>query len=107
MKSCIHARTGAALLVLAIVVALGAIASPAQQGSLVGQWHGVIGNGIDLTLVIEPNGQYSQLAKAGKLMAWQSGPYKLMAPNIVIFSVTDWQPRTVPLYHATGSTGGY
>jgi hypothetical protein len=92
--------------VLPVTLALSAMAAPAQQYSVVGQWRGVF-QGITITIVIQPNGQYSQLTQKGTAMAQQSGPYKLFAPNTIAFSVTEWQPKTMPVYHATGTTGGY
>jgi hypothetical protein len=111
MKSHIYAHAGAKILrlfpfVLPAILALGALAASAQQNSLVGQWRGA-SNGITLTVVIQPNGQYSQVAQSSTLMTQQSGPYKLIAPNTVIFSVTDWAPKTMPVYHPTGTQGGY
>jgi len=111
MESRTRVNTGAALLsrckfVLPAIIALGAASAGAQQNSLVGQWRGAI-RGVTLTIVFEPNGQYSQLAQSGALMTQQTGPYKLAAPNTIIFSVTDWQPKTMPVYHATGTAGGY
>jgi hypothetical protein len=89
---------------------LCATAATAQQGgaavqSLAGQWRGVY-NGITISIVIEPNGQYSQTLQAGKVVTQQSGPYRLAAPNTIIFSVADWAPRTQQIYHPVG-TGGY
>ena len=108
--------------VLPAVLAFSAVAASAQQiggtvgnmqpqqqtkqPSLVGQWRGVSGR-ITITIVIQPNGQYSQLAEMGTVMTTQSGPYKLVAPNIIAFSVTNWAPKTMPVYHATGTVGGY
>lgn len=92
--------------VLPAMLALSAVAVPAQENSLVGQWRGVIGT-ITLTIVIQPNGQYSQLAQSGTLMTQQSGPYRLVAPNTIIFSVTNWAPKTQQIYHPTGTVGGY
>jgi len=104
-------------LILPAILLLGATAAAAQVGgaigqiqnnsnSLVGQWRGVY-QGITFTIVIQPNGQYSQLAQKGTLMTQQSGPYKLAAPNTIIFSVTNWQPKTQQIYHPTGTVGGY
>ncbi len=78
----------------------------AQQNSLAGQWRGVY-QGITVTIVIQPNGQYIQTAQSSTAMTQQSGPYKLVAPNTIIFSVTNWQPRTQQVYHPTGTVGGY
>ena len=105
-------------LVLPAVLVLGATAAAAQfsggaigqplnnSNSLVGQWRGVY-QGITFTIVIQPNGQYTQTAQSGTLMTQQSGPYKLVAPNTIIFAVTNWAPRTQQIYHATGTVGGY
>jgi hypothetical protein len=93
-------------LVLPAVLALGATAARAQQNPFVGTWRGV-SNGITLTVVIEANGQYSQIAQSRTLMTQQSGPWRLVAPNTIIFSVTNWQPKTMPVYHPTGTVGGY
>jgi hypothetical protein len=105
-------------LVLPAILVLGATAATAQlsggaigqplnnSNSLVGQWRGVY-QGITFTIVIQPNGQYTQTAQSGTLMTQQSGPYKLAAPNTIIFSVTNWQPKTQQIYHPTGTVGGY
>ncbi len=118
MKSRVNAGTENRVLrlckfALPAVLALSAVAAPAQQPSLVGQWRGVF-KGITLTIVIQPNGQYSQLAQSGTLMTQQSGPYRLVASNTIIFSVTAWAPRTQQIYHpypplrdGTPSAGGY
>lgn len=111
MESRMYAATKAAILrhcaiVLPAILALSTAAVPAQQSSLVGQWRGVF-RGITLTIVIQPNGQYSQLAQSGTMMTQQSGPYKLVSPNTIIFSVTNWAPRTQQIYHPTGTVGGY
>ena len=92
--------------VLAAALVFTAVAVPAQQYGLVGQWRGVF-QGITITIVIQPNGQYSQLAQSGTAMTQQSGPYKLFAPNTIAFTVTQWQPKTMPVYHPTGTVGGY
>ncbi len=110
MRSRNHAARLTAILfhcriVLPAALALGALAAQAQN-SLVGQWRGVF-RGITITIVIQPNGQYSQLAQSGTLMTQQSGPYKLVAPNTIIFSVTNWAPKTQQIYHPTGTVGGY
>jgi hypothetical protein len=100
---------------------LGAAAATAQMGgpigqplnpgngngnSLVGQWRGVF-QGITITLVVQPNGEYIQTNQKGTLMTQESGPYRLAAPNTLIFSVTNWAPKTQKVYHPTGTTGGY
>jgi hypothetical protein len=111
MASRIPAGIGATVLsrfrfILPVILALGAVVTPAQQNSLAGQWRGA-NQGITITIVIQPNGQYSQLAQSGTMMTQQSGPYKLVAPNTIEFSVTNWAPKTQQIYHATGTVGGY
>jgi hypothetical protein len=123
MKKSLHISGVAGRLILPAILVLCAAAATAQMGgpvgqplsngnsngsgnSLVGQWRGDY-QGITITLVVQPNGQYSQLAQKGTLMTEQSGPYKLVAPNTLIFAVTDWQPRTQQIYHAVGTTRGY
>jgi hypothetical protein len=92
--------------VLPAILALAVPMLSAQQGSFVGQWRGTV-NGITLTLVIQANGQYTQTAQAAAGMTEQSGPWKLAAPNTIIFSVTSWAPKTQQVYHATSPTTGY
>jgi hypothetical protein len=77
-----------------------------SSNSLVGQWRGVY-QGITITVVMQANGQYIQTNQSGTLMTQESGPYKLVAPNNLIFAVTEWAPKTQQIYHATGTTGGY
>ncbi len=100
-------------LVLALLLALAAVAASAQQPSFSGQWRGVYQN-ITLTITFQANGQYTQTAQSGTLMTEQSGPYRLAAPNTIIFSVTSWAPKTQKIYHpyppardGTPSAGGY
>jgi hypothetical protein len=111
MKSRFHEGVGAAILrccgfILPAVLVLSSVAGYAQQNKLVGKWQGVF-RGITLTIVIQPNGQYSQLAASPTAQTMQSGPYKLLAPNTIHFAVTDWAPKTSQVYHPTGTTGGY
>jgi hypothetical protein len=104
-------------LALPAVLALGAVAASAQQGGavgnmqpqqpgLAGQWRGVF-SGITITITIQPNGQYVQTAQKGTMMTEQAGPYKLFAPNTIVFSVTSWAPKTQQIYHALPNGGGY
>jgi len=82
----------------------GSIDNNSNNSSFVGQWRGVY-QSMTITIVIQPNGQYSQLAQAGTLMTQQSGPYTLVPPSTIVFSVTDWQPKTQQVYHPY-PTGG-
>ena len=93
-------------LVLPAIVVLGATAAAAQQNSLVGQWRGVF-QGITITIVIQSNGQYTTTTRSATVMTEQDGQYNLFAPSTIIFSVTNWAPRTMPVYHAYPSGGGY
>ncbi|MGA9062369.1 MAG: hypothetical protein WB341_11965 [Terracidiphilus sp.] len=92
-------------IVLPAILALSA-AVPAQQPSLAGQWRGVYQR-ITITIVIQANGQYIQTTQSGTMMTQQSGPYRLVSPNAIIFSVTNWAPKTQQIYHPTGTVGGY
>jgi len=67
----------------------------APQSSLVGQWRTVL-QGSTLTITILANGQYTQLGVPpnGGTQTAQGGPYALIAPNTIAFSVTDWSPKT-------------
>jgi len=93
-------------LVLPAVLVLGATVAAAQQDDFVGQWRGAA-SGMTITLVVQPNGRFTMTEQSGTLMTQQSGPYKLVAPNTIVFTVADWQPRTMPVYHPTGTVGGY
>jgi len=93
-------------LLLLAVLALSSVAAIGQGNGLVGQWSGTF-QGITLTIVIQANGQYTQTAQKGTMMTQQSGPYKLAAPDTIIFSVIEWAPKTQQVYHASGTTGGY
>jgi hypothetical protein len=110
MVSRVHTRTVAAILkycplILPAILAFGAAAVPAQQNSLVGQWRGVF-QGITITISIQSNGQYSQLAKSATAETEQAGPYRLVAPNTIIFSVTTWAPTSAPVFVPTSPTTG-
>ena len=71
----------------------------APQNSLVGQWRTVL-QGIPLTLTIQANGQYMQVATPanGGTQSAQGGPYQLVAPNTIVFTVTDWSPKVKVMY---------
>jgi hypothetical protein len=110
MRSRVHAPTVATILsycplVLPAILALGAVAAHAQQYSLVGQWRGVF-QGITMTISIQANGQYSQLAQSATAQTEQAGPYRLAAPNTIIFTVTSWAPTSTSVYYPTSPTTG-
>jgi hypothetical protein len=90
-----------AILLSSLTMGCGPQAAHAQQGqqatqiSLVGQWRTTLPSGT-LTLTIMANGQYTQLGvppNGGTPIA-QNGPYQLIAPNTIVFTVTDWSPKT-------------
>ena len=70
-------------------------APQASSNSLVGQWRASLQSGT-LTLTIQTNGQYMQtgVPQNGGTQTAQGGPYQLVAPNTIAFSVTDWSPKT-------------
>jgi hypothetical protein len=69
--------------------------SAAPQNNLLGQWRTNIDNGV-LTLTVSASGQYMQtgVPQNGGTQTMQAGPYQLVAPNTIIFSVTNWSPKT-------------
>lgn len=84
-----------AMLACGLAIGCGPQAAQAQQTGLVGQWRTTLPTGT-LTLSFLANGQYTQLgvpAHGGTPLA-QSGPYTLVAPNTIVFTVTDWSPKT-------------
>ena len=84
-----------AILAGSLAIGCGPQAARAQQSSLVGQWRTILPTGT-LTLTFLANGQYSQLGvppNGGTPLA-QSGPYALVAPNTIVFTVTDWSPKS-------------
>jgi len=93
-------------MVVAIVAALAAPAASAQQNPFVGTWRAMF-NGTTINLVMGADMSYSEQEGNGSLLTMQTGKYVLSAPDLVIFQVIDWQPRTMPVYHPTGTTGGY
>jgi hypothetical protein len=69
------------------------------QYSLAGQWRTVL-QGNTVTITFQTNGQYIQLGVPpnGGTQTAQGGPYALVAPNTIIFTVTDWSPKTRMIY---------
>jgi hypothetical protein len=96
-----------------ILVAVGALAlltfgsaAGAQEPSLVGSWRG-FAQGLTFNLVIGADGSYSEQAIAGSLMTLQQGHIQVVGPGMITFIVEDWEPKTQPVYHPTGTVGGY
>lgn len=69
------------------------------QYSVVGQWRTVL-EGNNLTMTIEANGQYMQVGvpQNGGTQSAQGGPYQLVAPNTIVFTVTDWSPKVKVMF---------
>lgn len=92
------------------VMGLAATAAHAQGGDLVGSWRALANIGgapVEFDLVMQPNGAYSETERSGSMMTMQTGEVRQAGPGMIIFVVEDWQPRTMPVYHATGTVGGY
>ena len=86
-----------AILAGSMAIGCGPQAQQAQQAprsSPVGQWRTVL-QGVPLTISIQANGQYMQEGDPpnGGTKTMQSGPYQLVAPNTIVFTVTDWSPK--------------
>ncbi len=69
-------------------------ASFTPQPSLLGQWRTRVQTGT-ITISFMSNGQYDQtgLTTTG-IQTMQAGPYQLVAPNSIIFTVTQWSPKS-------------
>jgi ABC-type proline/glycine betaine transport system substrate-binding protein len=94
------------LLVTLLATFPGSRPAPAQQNPFVGSWRGITQvNGVPITfnLVMGPDLRYSEQLTMRGYMTMLSGP----AQNVIAFQVEDWQPRTQPVYHPSGTTGGY
>jgi hypothetical protein len=87
---------------LLAALGVGAPSLAAQQSHLVGKWSGV-DRGTTLTVEFRPNGQYSQTAQSGTLIARQAGPYKIVTPNKLVFLQAKTQQHTA----AVGAPGGH
>jgi hypothetical protein len=69
-------------------------AAPAPQSSLLGQWRGTISSGT-IMITFTSNGQYDQTGVTTTgIQTMQAGPYQLVAPNSIIFTVTQWSPKS-------------
>ena len=81
-------------------------ADTASLASLAGSWQGSA-DGVSFQLIVQPNGAYSEIQTMGALMTQQTGVIQQTGPGVVTFVVQDWSPKTQPVYHATGTVGGY
>jgi hypothetical protein len=70
-------------------------AAPAQsQSSILGQWRTTVQTGT-ITIAFMSNGQYDQTGVTTTgVQTMQAGPYQLVAPNSIIFTVTNWSPKS-------------
>ena len=69
-------------------------APAAAQTGVLGQWRTTVQTGT-ITISFLPNGQYDQLGMTTTgVQTMQAGPYQLVAPNNIIFTVTNWSPKS-------------
>lgn len=93
-------------------VALAAMASAsvanAQAGGLAGNWQAAAGNSI-YNLQVQPTGAYAEQQRQGMAWTHRNGVIRADASGHVTFTVEDWEPKTVSIYHpgATVSGGRY
>jgi hypothetical protein len=66
----------------------------APKSGLLGQWRTTVSSGT-ITIAFMSNGQYDQTGvTTSGVQTMQAGPYQLVAPNSIIFTVTNWSPKT-------------
>ena len=94
------------LVVAALVASCSAPALQTAGGSMTGTWQGAY-QGVQIQLVVQPSGTYSETQTVGSAMTMVSGQIEPAGPGEVTFTVQDWQPRTQNVYHPTGTVGGY
>jgi len=83
-----------AILACCLAICFGAQAAQAQQSSLLGEWRATIQSGT-ITISFMSNGQYDQTGvTTSGVQTMQAGPYQLVAPNNIIFRVTNWSPKS-------------
>ena len=69
-------------------------AAPAPQSSLLGEWRASIQSGT-VTISFLSTGQYDQTGVTTTgVHTMQAGAYQLVAPNDIIFTVTNWSPKS-------------
>jgi hypothetical protein len=98
----ITSKVAALVAAAAFVLAAGA----AHAQSLTGSWRGVA-MGVLFQLTVQPDRAYIESQSNGTLMTQQSGTIQAAGPGMIGFTVVDWQPKTMPQYHPTGTVGGY
>jgi hypothetical protein len=83
-----------AILACSLVIGSGPQPAPAQQASLLGEWRATIQSGT-ITISFMSNGQYDQTGVTNTgTQTMQAGPYQLVAPNNIVFRVTNWSPKS-------------
>ena len=84
------------------------IAAPAvaQVAQMAGTWNGTY-MGVALRLIVGPDGRFSEVERSPTVMTMQTGHLRSFQKGVVSFVVEDWEPRTMPVYHPTGTVGGY
>ena len=81
-------------LACSLTIGFGPQAAQAQQSSLLGEWRATIQSGT-ITISFLSNGQYDQTGVTNTgTQTMQAGPYQLVAPNSIIFTVTNWSPKS-------------
>jgi hypothetical protein len=104
MKQIVAAGLAAAGLLMA------AGQSAAQGGGLAGEWRAMTLIGavpVAFDLVVMPDNSFSETERSASIMTLQRGVMKKAGPEEYAFVVEDWEPKTMPVYHATGTSGGY
>lgn len=99
-------RSTFGILVIIVAAALGVQPAAAQQNPFVGTWLANL-PGMSITLVMGPDMSYTERVAGMTAMTLQSGDYVMSAPSVLSFNVVDWQPKTMPIYHPIGTSGGY
>jgi hypothetical protein len=102
-------RQSHAALVAAAMLLVGATAASAQNNLFVGTWQGntaLNGTPISIVIMFGPDFRYSQQVRAGTLMTLETGLYAVTGATLA-FQVLDWEPKTKPVYHPTGTVGGF
>ena len=97
-RNAIPRRVFLAIIAGSLAIGCGPQAAQAQQAlqsTVVGQWRTTLQTGT-LTITLAANGQYMQVGQPppGGTQTMQSGPYQLVAPNTIVFTVTNWSPKS-------------
>ena len=91
-----------------IAAFLGIGSARAQTNPFVGTWRGAFSsNGLSIvvSLVMAPDGSYTEQEQSGVGATMQSGRYVVSGDRIA-FEVLDWLPKTMPVYRPSGYMGG-